>query len=182
MHASASVGSLARIGDGDLLLDFERELEDVALYRARGRLAEVEERAGEPLLVFWGRNLGFERDDRGKGQALQDGASEPAVDAYSVDVCGDEGRTEVMPCGIPYRAPSLCPSACERPRALYTRQGISTQPGHERLVRRGTDLYFSSLSGQRLIQDAIWSFWRASMSVGSALDFGRYVNRSASAA
>ena len=56
------------------------------------------------------------------------------------------------------------------------------QPGLERLVRRGTDLYFSSLSGQRLIQDAIWSFWRASMSVGSALDFGRYVNRSASAA
>ena len=117
-------------------LDAGGELADVALDGAGGRLAEVEERAGEPLLVFWGRNLGFKRDDRGKGQALQDGASEPAVDAYSADVCGDEGRTEVMPCGIPYRAPSLCPSACERPRALYTRtQGIS--PGMDDLCAVG---------------------------------------------
>ena len=51
-------------------LDARRERTDVALDGASGGLAEVEERAHEPCLVFRGGELGFERDDRGERETL----------------------------------------------------------------------------------------------------------------
>lgn len=61
-------------------------------------------------------------------------------------------------------------------------EGRSESKDYLSFKMRGANLYFSSLSGQRLIHDAIWSFWRTATSCGSALDLGRYVKRSASAA
>ena len=52
-------------------LDAGGELADVALDGAGGRLAEVEERVREPLLVLCGRELCLERDDRREREALQ---------------------------------------------------------------------------------------------------------------
>jgi hypothetical protein len=44
------------------------------------------------------------------------------------------------------------------------------------------NLYFSNFVGQRLIHAAMSSFWRASMLVGSAMEMGRYLKKSARAA
>jgi hypothetical protein len=48
--------------------------------------------------------------------------------------------------------------------------------------RERTNLYSSKYVGQRLIHAATSSFWRASTSVGSAFEIGRYLKKSAIAA
>lgn len=65
--------SSTRVGvqRGHSLLDVGRELADVALERAGRRRAEVEESAGEPLLVFWRRELGLERNDGRERETLR---------------------------------------------------------------------------------------------------------------
>ncbi len=132
-HTQKTRGSRWRCG---LLLDAEREIEDVALEGSRRRLPEVEERAGEPLFVFLRSVLGFESDHRCEGQTLQ-AHIVSTVRTTTGKVRVAVKLTEVMPCGIPYRAPSLCPRECERPSALGWRAGQKAKIiCHSRCVAR----------------------------------------------
>ena len=59
--------------------------------------------------------------------------------------------TEVIPCGIPYAAPSLCPIVCDNPIALGKAVHYGKQHSYVHIV---IHLYCPSLAGQRLIHDA----------------------------
>ena len=60
-------------------------------------------------------------------------------------------------------------------RCVFSATTKNTDPGK-------LYLYFSSLIGHKLIQDAICSLCLTSTEVGFALDSGRYLNKSAKAA
>jgi hypothetical protein len=121
---------------------------------ARRGLAEVRQRAHEPALVVVACEVRHERDGRRERQALR--AHQPTATPGA----RKPTHTDVIPCGMLYFAPSLCPSAWLSPSAEY----------------------FSCLSGQRLIHAATCNAWRAARSCGAALDAGSSRKSSASAA
>lgn len=85
--------------------------------------------------------------------------------------------TEVMPCGIPYVAPSLWPSVWDNPNELHKKWlNVCHHPCET------TYLGFSILRGHKLIHDATCSLCLATRSSLSFFDNTRKRKRSAMAA
>lgn len=97
---------------GNILCNQSGESEDISFDGASGGLSQMEESLSEILLVLLRSDLSLQRDRRRKRKTL--GMARLRYTVFQVLIL----RTDVIPCGMPYVAPSLCPKPWDKPSGL----------------------------------------------------------------